>query len=96
MAVDQTEKRRALARQVVQAGPALMDVLYRLDALVEMRDNGGPGGIPLDFEDTDFTNDLKHIDAAVIDAALAAVPQILTAFANPTNGFKKKFEALRP
>lgn len=95
MAIDQTEKRRALARQVVQAAPALMDVLYRLDALCEMRDNGGVGGAALVFQDADFTdNGLKHIDAATLDAALAAVPTILTAFTN--QGFKKKFEALRP
>ncbi len=75
-----------------------MDVLYRLNALVEMRDNGGPGGAALTFQDADFAGQagLAHVDAATIDAALAAVPTILTAFANLTNGFKKKFEALRP
>ena len=33
MAIDQTEKRRALARQCVQTAPLLMNVLYSLDAL---------------------------------------------------------------
>lgn len=98
MAIDQTEKRRNIARQAVQLAPALMDVLYRLDALCEMRDNGGAGGAALVFQDADFAGQagLTHVDAATLDAALAAVPTILTAFANPTNGFKKRFEALRP
>ena len=96
MAIDQTEKRRALARQVVQAAPALMDVLYRLSNLSEERDNGGPSGTALVFTDADFANQtgLTHLDAATLDAALAAVPTILTAFTS--QGFKKKFEALRP
>ncbi len=49
MAIDQAEKRRALARQCVQTAPLLMNVLYSLDALRSQRDNGGPNGTPLVF-----------------------------------------------
>lgn len=43
MAIDQTEKRRAISRQGAQLAPAMMDVLYQLDALRRKRDSGGPG-----------------------------------------------------
>lgn len=33
MAIDLVEKRRNIARQAIQLAPALMDVLYQLDAL---------------------------------------------------------------
>ena len=96
MAIDQTEKRRALARSCVQRAPALMDVLYSLDALRAQRDNGGPGGTPLVFTDADFSGQtgLTHIDAATINAFFAAIPTLLTAFKN--QNFDDVFEAMRP
>lgn len=95
MAIDQTDKRRALAQQCVQRAPALMDVLYSLDALRSQRDNGGPGGTPLVFADTDFTSQtgLKHIDAAAMNAFFAAIPTLLAAFNN--QNFNDVFELLR-
>lgn len=96
MAVDQTEKRRTLARQCVQRAPALMDVLYSLDGLRAQRDNSGPNGTPLVFADSDFAGQtgLQHIDAATINAFFAAIPTLLTAFANQK--FDDVFEAMRP
>ena len=96
MAIDQTEKRRTLARSCVQRAPALMDVLYSLDGLRAQRDNGGPGGTPLVFTDADFSGQtgLTHIDAATINAFFAAIPTLLTAFKN--QNFDDVFEALRP
>ena len=96
MAIDQTEKRRALARQVVQTAPLLMDTLYALDALRRKRDSGGVGGAPLAFVDADFTNQagLTHLDAATLNACFAAIPTILSAFV--AQNFDDVFEAVRP
>jgi hypothetical protein len=96
MAIDQTEKRRNLAKRSVQHAPMLMDILYALDALRAMRSTGGPGGTPLVFTDADFTgvSGLQHLDAATINAFFAAIPTLLTAFAN--QGFDEVFESLRP
>jgi len=96
MAIEQTEKRRAIARQATQLAPALMDVLYALDALRRKRDNGGPGGAALTFTDADFANvtGLAHMDAATINACFAAIPTILSAFA--AQNFDDVFEAVRP
>ena len=96
MAIDQVEKRRALARQCVQTAPLLMNVLYSLDALRSQRDNGGPNGTPLMFTDPDFTGQagLQHVDAATLNAFFAAIPTLLNAFAN--QNFNDVFESLRP
>ncbi len=96
MAIDQTEKRRALARQAVQLAPALMDVLYALDALRRKRDSGGSAGTALVFADADFTGvtGLTHLDAATLNACFAAIPTILTAFA--AQNFDDVFESIRP
>lgn len=96
MAIDQTEKRRALARQATQLAPALMDVLYALDALRRKRDSGGAGGAPLVFVDADFAGQvgLTHLDAATLNACLAAIPTILSAFMS--QNFDDVFEAVRP
>jgi hypothetical protein len=96
MAIDQTEKRRALARQIIQQAPAVMDTLYAMDALRRKRDSAGPGGAPLVFTDADFAGQtgLTHLDAATLNACFAAIPTILSAFAN--QGFDDAFEAVRP
>lgn len=96
MAIDQTEKRRSLARQLSQTAVVLMDTLYALDALRRKRDNGAPGGTPLVFVDADFTGQagLAHVDAAAVHACFAAIPTILSAFA--AQDFDDKFEAVRP
>jgi hypothetical protein len=96
MAIDQTEKRRALARQIIQQAPAVMDTLYAMDALRRKRDSGGAGGTPLVFVDADFAGQagLTHLDAATLNACMAAVPTILSAFAS--QNFDKAFESVRP
>lgn len=96
MAIDQTEKRRALARQATQLAPSLMDVLYALDALRRKRDSGGAAGAPLVFNDADFAGQqgLTHLDAATLNACLAAIPTILSAFV--AQNFDDAFEAVRP
>lgn len=96
MAIDQVEKRRTLARQCAQSAPALMNVLYSLDALRMQRESGGPNGAALVFADADFTGQtgLQHIDAATINAFFAAIPTLLNAFAN--QNFNDVFEAMRP
>ena len=96
MAVDQTEKRRTLARHAAQVAPAFMDVLYQVDALRARRDSGGPNGTPLAFVDADFNGQigLTHIDAATINAFFAAVPTLIAAFKN--QDFNDVFEAMRP
>jgi hypothetical protein len=93
MAIDQTEKRRALARQATQLAPSLMDVLYALDALRRKRDMGGA---PLVFTDADFAGQvgLTHLDAATLNAMFAAIPTILAAFVS--QNFDDVFEAVRP
>ena len=96
MAIDQTEKRRNLARQIIQTAPLLMDTLYALDALRRKRDSGGAGGAPLTFVDADFIGQagLAHLDAATLNDCMAAIPTILAAFAS--QGFDDKFESIRP
>lgn len=96
MATDQTAKRRALALEATRLAPALMDVLYALDALRRKRDSGGANGTPLVFVDADFTGQtgLTHLDAATLNACFAAIPTILSAFAS--QNFDDVFEAVRP
>jgi hypothetical protein len=96
MATDQTEKRRNLARQATNLAPTLMDALYGLDALRRKRDSGGAGGTPLVFVDADFAGQagLTHLDAATLNACMAAIPTILAAFA--AQNFDDVFEAVRP
>ena len=96
MAIDQTEKRRTIARQAASVAPQLMDVLYQIDALRARRDSGGPNGTALAFADADFSGQtgLTHLDAATINAFFAAVPTLLTAFKN--QNFDDVFEAMRP
>jgi len=96
MAIDQTAKRRDIARQATNLAPTLMDVLYQLDALRRKRDSGGPGGTPLVFADADFSNQtgLTHLDAATLNACFAAIPTILSAFVS--QNFDDVFEAVRP
>lgn len=96
MAVEQTEKRRNVARQAVQLAPALMDVLYQIDALRKKRNTGGPNGTALVFQDSDFAgvSGLQHLDAATIDKFFTDVPTILTSFVN--GNYDDTFEALRP
>lgn len=96
MATDQTKKRQGIALQATQLAPALMDVLYALDALRRKRDSGGPSGTPLVFTDADFTGQLglTHLDAATINACFTAIPTILTAFT--AQNFDDVFEAVRP
>lgn len=98
MAIDQQAKRRKLATQLAEQSAILMNTLYTLNELTIQRDNGGPGGAAMAFDETDFTGEkgLAHVDAATVNAALAAVPQVITAFDNPNNSLKKKFEAMRP
>lgn len=96
MAIDQTAKRRALAKETTSLAPALMDVLYALDALRRKRDSGGPGGTPLVFTDADFAGQtgLTHLDVATLNACMAAIPTILSAFV--AQNFDDVFEAVRP
>ena len=96
MAIDQTEKRRALARELTQTSAVLMNTLYNLDALRHRRDNAGAGGTPMVFTDGDFTGQagLTHLDTATVNACFAAIPTILTAFVNQS--FDDTFEAMRP
>jgi hypothetical protein len=96
MAIDQTEKRRKVARDATGFAPQLMESLYALEALRARRDSGGPGGTPLAFVDSDFANQtgLTHVDKATIDAFFAAIPVILNAFAN--QNFNDIMEAMRP
>jgi hypothetical protein len=96
MAIDQTEKRRTLARQATQVAPLLMDTLYALDALRRKRDSGGAGGTALVFTDADFAgvSGLTHLDAATLTTFFSTIPTILTAFAN--QNFDDVFEAVRP
>ena len=96
MAIDQTEKRRALVRQLAGASGLLMDILYNLDTYRRQRDSGGPGGVPMVFTDADFAGvqGLQHLDAASVNACFAAIPTLLTAFQN--QNFYNMFEAMRP
>ncbi len=70
MAIDQTDKRRTLARQLSQSSGLLMDVLYNLDTIRRQRESGGPGGTPMVFTDADCAgvSGLQHLDAATVKA----------------------------
>lgn len=96
MAIDQTEKRRAIARELSQTAAVLMDTLYGLDVIRRKRDSGGPGGTPMVFTDADFAGQpgLEHLDTATINACFTAIPTLLSAFAN--QNFDDVFEAARP
>lgn len=91
MAISEVEKRRRAAREVVQHGAALMDVLYALD-----NDRKRVASGALVFVDADFEGvaGLEHLSKARIDAAVAAIATITTAFAN--GNFDDIFEAIRP
>lgn len=94
MAINLVDKRRALARDMVQACPALMDVVYRLEALYKRRQKGDNGNA-LTFTDTDFDGQagLAHLDAARLESAFAIIPTIVTALAS--NDFDDKLESVR-
>jgi hypothetical protein len=95
MAIDQTEKRRGVARRAVTIAPQLMDTLYTLDAIRAMRNSAGPNGTPLAFVDSDFATQsgLTHLDAATINAFFAAIPTLINAFSQ--QNFDDVFEAMR-
>lgn len=86
--MDETEKRRRLAQELVNQSGALMDVLRSLVALQQRAAN-------LTFVDADFTgvSGLKHLTKARVDTGIAAITTATTAFVS--NNFDDTFEALR-
>lgn len=90
MAINETEKRQKLARQLSQLGGSFMDVLYAMDAVRRQAASGA-----LVFVDADFTgvSGLAHLDKARIDAGLLAVTTITTALVNAN--LDDTLEALR-
>ena len=73
MAVNQTEKRRALARALALKSAALMDVIYGLEDLNRQYASAG-----LAFDDTDLENvaGLQHLSAADLSNLLGSVDAI--------------------
>ena len=73
MAINQTEKRRSLARNLAQQAAAFMDVLYRQEDLARQY-----SAADLTFADADFENiaGLQHLSAADITALLSAIVQM--------------------
>jgi hypothetical protein len=88
MAIDQTDKRRNLATQIISRIEPLMDLLYELDGKRQQAAN-------MTFVDTDFTGvtGLKQIDAAAMNLALTKLTTLRSAMAS--QGIDTAFEALR-
>lgn len=86
--MDETKKRQNLARELVQSSGGFMDVLYHLNALRLRAQN-------LTFVDADFTGvaGLEHLTAARVNAALATINTVNSAFT--ANSFDDVFEAMR-
>jgi hypothetical protein len=86
--MDETQKRRNLARELVQTSGGLMDVLYHLNALRLRAGN-------LTFTDADFTGQagLEHLTAARVNTALTTINTVLGAFV--AQNYDDVFEALR-
>jgi hypothetical protein len=86
--MDETEKRRRLARELVQTCGGLMDVLYHLNGLRMRAGN-------LTFVEADFTgvSGLEHLTKARVDSGVTTINTVLTAFVS--NNFDDVFEALR-
>jgi hypothetical protein len=90
MAISEVEKRRRFARDLVQHGAGFLDVLYVLDSDRKRASSGA-----LVFVDSDFEGvaGLEHLNKVRIDAAIAAISTITSAFAS--GGFDDIFEAIR-
>lgn len=86
--MNETQKRRNLAIALVQSSGGLMDVLYHLNALRLRGEN-------LVFVDSDFTGvpGLEHLTAARVNAALATINTVLSAFVQ--QNYNDTFEAMR-
>jgi hypothetical protein len=88
MAIDQTDKRRNLATQIISRIEPLMDLLYELDGKRQQAAN-------ITFVDADFTGvtSLKQIDAAAMNLALTKLTTLRSAMTS--QGIDTAFEALR-
>ncbi len=86
--MNETEKRRRLAREIANTSGMLMDVLYNLNALRMRAQN-------LTFADADFTDQpgLEHLTKARIDTGITTVNTVLSAFVQ--QNYDDVFEALR-
>jgi hypothetical protein len=86
--MDETEKRRRLARELANLAASLMDTLYALDTARRKAAN-------VVFADADFTGQagLTHLSKARVDTGIAAVATVSSAFVS--NNFDDTFEALR-
>lgn len=73
MAINQTEKRRGLARALSLKTAALMDVIYGLEELRSQYSKAG-----LAFDDSDFSGiaGLQHMDASTAGNLLGSIEAI--------------------
>jgi hypothetical protein len=79
MPIDQTQKRRQLARVIIAAATGMMGALENgADCAYEY------GSAGLTFVDSDFAgqSDLQHIDAATLTNALTIFTSVKTYFQN--------------
>lgn len=98
MAINQTEKRRTLARRIVQHASGLMDVFSLLDDDLRQANKAG-----VVFADTDFADiaGLAHLDAATVTAALTSIVSLRkflngNAGTNDVADHMAVFEKVRP
>lgn len=86
--MNETEKRRRLAREIANTSGMLMDVLYQLNALRMRAQN-------LTFADADFTDvsGLEHLTKARVDTGISTITTVLSAFV--AQNYDDVFEALR-
>lgn len=73
MAVNQTEKRRALARALALKSAALMDVIYGLE---DLNRQYASAGLAFDDADLESVAGLQHLSAADLSNLLGSVDAI--------------------
>lgn len=90
MAIDETQKRRTIAKELSNLSGSLMDVLYALRG-VQLKCSSGS----LVFTDADFAGiaGLSHLTADRVNTGLTTITTLLNAFNN--NNFDDVFETLR-
>jgi hypothetical protein len=91
MAIDQTEKRRALARELMNHIDQLMSGIYGARNIVDEITSTGVTFVATDFEDS---TDMKHITTTNIGNVQSNVPTFLAEMV--TENIDDVFNLLRP
>lgn len=73
MAINQTEKRRALARNLAAKSAALVDILNQLD---DLRQQHAAAGLTFDNADFEAVAGLQHFDASTANDLIFSIEQV--------------------